>query len=403
MIQVYTGVPGAGKSYKMVSDLKAYLEKVEKMNAKTSAPSEVQNFTVIANIRGLNNDKLPHINFDDYIAECFPQPDMKMADRIEQFFSYEYQKALNEKFGGPILYVIDECQLYFPRGSKLPRTEAYFQRHRHLGHYVFLATQTLSRSVNANLVALIEIEYTAVRRSFSFVGEFRYQCRTPGVKETFSTIIVYPKQEIFDLYTSFEAAEIKKPRKEIMRKLLIPLLILPVAVYLFYDNALNQDKMVKRITGKEVEKTSSNSAAAPGSGIDQSVNQYALNQSQTELNALRARLEAKERVFLAVVLVGGKKMTIDPETNAYVEVKKIKHRVTCGGDEGLNCYFDRPVEEAIRVAGSNSYGSPYPPASSLGYGNSFSPQPTAQSGGTGSFVEPDLVPGPDALTPSKSF
>ncbi len=400
MIQVYTGVPGAGKSYKMVLDLKEYLEKVEKKNAKASDPSEVQNFTVIANIRGLNNDKLPHINFDEYIMECFPQPDMKMADRVEQFFSYEYQKALNEKFGGPILYVIDECQLYFPRGSKLPRTEAYFQRHRHLGHYVFLATQTLSRSVNANLVALIEIEYTAVRRSFSFMGEFRYQCRTPGVKESFNTLMVRPKQEIFDLYTSFEAAEIKKPRKELMRKLMIPLLIFPICGYLFFDGAMNKDRYIETMTGKKPTQSSQPSAAASNAGSGQPIDQSQLNQSQAELNALRAKLEEKERVFLSVVLVGGKKMTIDPETNAYVEVKTIKHRVICSGDEGLNCYFDRQVNTAVRVAGANGYGSPYPPSSpSFSHSNSLSAPPKTSSVGQGSFVDSDLVPEPDVVAP----
>ncbi len=94
MIQVYTGVPGAGKSYKMVLDLKEHLEKVERMNAKAYDPSEVQALTVIANISGLKSDKLPHINFDDYIVECFPQPDLSMADRIEKFFDQNRQVRL---------------------------------------------------------------------------------------------------------------------------------------------------------------------------------------------------------------------------------------------------------------------------------------------------------------------
>ncbi len=113
---------------------------------------------------------------------------------------------------------------------------------------------------------------------------------------------------------------------------------------------------------------------------------------------MRAQLEEKERVFLSVVLVGGKKMTIDPETNAYVEVKTIKHRVICSGEEGLNCYFDREVNTAVRVAGSNGYGSPYPPpSSSLGYSNGLPVSAKTPAGGQGSFVEPDLVPEPDVV------
>ncbi len=383
MIQLYSGVPGAGKTYKMVADLDAFLKKEPDIN-------------LVSNIREL---KLPHLNFDDMLMEYFPDKALTIPERIERFFQYEFQQQLNGEFGGPVMYVLDECQLYFPRRTSLPNTEAYLQRHRHLGHYLYLATQS-SKLINSNIVALIEIEYYAVRRSISLFGEMHYRKKSPQSNQIIDTKVIRPNKKIFKLYKSFEADEITKPKRSVLKKMW-PLILVLIGGVVFYNRFFNVEKRVARFTGRPVQQSAPASSAAPAGTAMVPAGQN--DSQQKEIETLRSRLEEKERVFLPVVLVSGKKMTIDPETNAYVEVKKIKHRVTCGGDEGLNCYFDRPVEEAIRVAGSNSYGSPYPPASSLGYGNGFSPAAKVQSGGTGSFVEPGLVPGPDALTPSKSF
>lgn len=96
MIQIYTGVPGAGKTYKMVLDLDTFLK---------SKP----NITLICNINGL---KLSHIDFDNFLLECFPESTFSLTDRVERFFTFDFQKSLNERFGGPIFYILDECQNY---------------------------------------------------------------------------------------------------------------------------------------------------------------------------------------------------------------------------------------------------------------------------------------------------
>lgn len=121
------------------------------MDKLLNSESEI---TVIANIKGL---KLPHIDFDEFLEERISNA-VDLSDRLGNFFEYEHQARMNEKFGGPVMYVLDECQTYFPRRKSLPNTELYFQKHRHLGHHILMATQ-YSKGVNQNLVALFELEY----------------------------------------------------------------------------------------------------------------------------------------------------------------------------------------------------------------------------------------------------
>jgi hypothetical protein len=329
MISLYSGVPGSGKTYKMVHDLAAFLEKNP-------------DITIISNIRDL---RLGHTDFENFLDELFPGH--KLAQQIEMFFDYDHQQKLNEKFGGPVMYVLDECQLYFPRRMSLPKTEAYLQRHRHLGHFIYLASQS-SRLVNSSFIPLIETEYHAARRTISFLGEIHYKEKSPQSNQIIRSITVRPKKKILD------AAVIASPNTDKLLR--------------------ERDKLladVSRLTDR-------------------------MSILDIENEQMRFKLEEKERVFLPVVLVGCKKMTIYPDTSAYVELKKIKRRVTCVGDEGLKCYFDREVNGAIRVYGSNDYSS------SLRNSNSFLSPPQIPPSGGRISIDADLVP-KDEITGSENF
>ncbi len=236
MIYLYTGVPGSGKTYKMVHDLSAFLEKNP-------------DIAIISNIRDL---RLGHTDFENFLDELFPG--QKWPQQIEMFFDYDHQQKLNEKFGGPIMYVLDECQLYFPRRMGLPRTEAYLQRHRHLGHFIYLASQS-SRLVNSSFIPLIETEYHAARRSISFLGEIHYKEKSPQSNQIIRNITLRPKKNIFDLYKSFETAEIKKPKPVLFKFFFLPLLLSPV-FYLFYTNYLS-------IPEKKPAQSETSAQAAP--------------------------------------------------------------------------------------------------------------------------------------------
>lgn len=384
MIQLYTGVPGSGKSYKLVHDLSGLLEKEPEL-------------TVIANINGL---KLPHEDFDKMLSERFPDPSLSMSDRLERFFSYEYQESLNAEFGGPLMYVLDECQLYFPGRVSLPKTEAYLQRHRHLGHYILLATQS-TRLISKNIVALVELEYRAVMRTASLFGELRYHQKSPLTNVIISTITHRPKKKVFDLYKSFDNEEIRKPKRLLLRKLW-PVLLLPVAAYLFYLG-------VPKPPPKQAQAAVPVSVAQPQSLASPATTDLppALDPRDIEIQRLKRHVEQLQveedkmvRVFLPVVKTATKTLTVDPETNAVVELKALSSRgVSCAGDI---CYYDK-VE--------NSIPKPYESSgSSSGYSRgftSYAPSTIKEKSkpvpGPGSFVDADMVPAPDRLGSKKNF
>lgn len=339
-IQLYTGVPGAGKTYKMVADLDAFLKRKFDVN-------------LVSNIKGL---QLPHQDFDDMLLHYFPDQSTTILQRIEQFFEYEFQESLNAIYGGPIMYVLDECQEYFPALTKLPNTERYLQRHRHLGHNLYFASQA-STLLSSKIVALIEIEIVAVRRSISFIGEFHYRRQSPQTHQLIDSKTVYPRKRVFNLYRSFDTGEIVKPKKALWLRLW-PVLLLVLALFYVFGNVLNADKKVERMTGKpRVEShiapvlPSAVSSTAPVT-VTKDVEKERL---LAENEMLRRQVSETERVFLTVVQSGDKRLTVDPDTNAVIDVHHVRHKVSCLND-GLTCYYDRPVMGGIRPADASSMG-----------------------------------------------
>ena len=359
----------------MVHDLAAFLQKNSEIN-------------IISNIRNL---KLGHTNFDDFLDELFPN--QKLSQQVEKFFSYDHQVKLNERFGGPIMYVLDECQLYFPRRTSLPETEAYLQRHRHLGHYIYLATQAV-RLINSNFVPLIETEFHAARRTISFFGEIHYKEKNPQSNHIVNKLTLRPKKEIFDLYQSFEAAEIKKPKPALFRYFLLPLLLAPL-FYVFYDKYLK----VPQKKETRIESTSSAPSAPPEADklkrqIDYLRSELSASQARVEgltvENAnLRSTLDQKVRVFLPVVQQGNKKLTVDPETGAVTEPSKIKgHKVTCINNE-TTCFYDKPIQGGVQLYDNYQSGRSFGTLTAT-------PAPSIikvereNKAGPGSFIDPSM-------------
>ena len=342
----------------------------------------------------------PMFKLSGYVTEKI----LAHTDRIERFFDFDYQRGLNEHFGGPIMYIIDECQMFFPKRTSLPNTEAYLQRHRHLGHNIYLATQAI-RQVNGNVICLVELEFFAAPRTKSLFGEFRYHIKIPNSREIINVKNIKPQQRIFDLYKSFDAKELQKPKKLLLRKLW-PVLLLPVALGLLYVG-LNR---ISNPQGKETAAVKPQVAAAIGAPAparsgpsDETLAKMAALQQQVD--ELRKRLYEVERVFLMVVETSDRKLTMDPDTTAIVDMKKIqkKYKVICVND-GLTCYYDRPINSAIRVAGSvinNAVVSGVIPGRVNGVSFPFSsptvnPEPEGKAG-PGSFIDPSMFEGLERL------
>jgi zonula occludens toxin family protein len=122
MLYLITGVPGSGKTLKMISDL---------MNRQ-----DLKN-------RPLYLDGIPEVN--DKIIPNLPMPE---GETMQTWHKWAPTGAI---------LVIDECQRVFrprPSGSKVPDYVAELETHRHKGIDIFLLTQH-PRLIDSNVRALI--------------------------------------------------------------------------------------------------------------------------------------------------------------------------------------------------------------------------------------------------------
>lgn len=159
MITLVEGMIGAGKTYYVVQDvLNKYYRFCE--NDLQWRPKEDLDFALYSNVDGF-------LVAHDLIEA------IKQAGSIDVFFTVEYQRAFaREK---KHIYVIDEAQKpeFFHRKYYNANVFYFFQYHRHLGLDIYLITQDVS-SLAKELQSLNEYHIRAVRRSYSFKNEFRY-------------------------------------------------------------------------------------------------------------------------------------------------------------------------------------------------------------------------------------
>lgn len=200
MITLFSGIPGSGKSYKMVAD-------IWKNRGK---------FFIIHNVVGFKTERLEGMGFEwiKYINEN--------NITVEDFFSKEYQSELaqkiKEKYKRNMLVVIDESHEWFDRNVK--NIKMWLSYHRHLNQTIYLVAHA-SRNIPQTYRSFIELEYRAKSSSLLFVpGVFMYNRLVGGQGAGY--IFERKKKEIFELYKSADV----KGSKEIAKKSLF----LPVAV-----------------------------------------------------------------------------------------------------------------------------------------------------------------------------
>lgn len=199
MITLYSGIPGSGKSYKMVYDLNDLHNK----------------FYVVHNVDGLKPDLLGDYGVN-FISYCETEGML-----VEDFFSKEYQikftEAVREKYSRNVLVVIDEAQEWFDKNKK--NLKMWLSYHRHLNQEIWLVAH---RSTNLPSIyrSFIEVEYRAKSGSIlSIPGYFLYNRIVAG--ERVGYIFAKKKKEIFSLYRS-QVEGFKKRR---------PSLLLPGAAF----------------------------------------------------------------------------------------------------------------------------------------------------------------------------
>lgn len=258
MLYLITGVPGSGKTLKMISDL---------MKRK-----DLQN-------RPLYLDGIPEV--DGTIIPNLPIPE---GESMETWHKWAPAGAI---------LVIDECQRVFrprPSGSKVPEHVAELETHRHRGIDIFLLTQH-PRLVDLNVRSLIghhcHISKTnlGVRRMFEWERCGDPQSRT-DVEGAVKSVYTLDKKA-FGVYKSAE--EHTKIRTKLSRTVYafpIVLLIVIVAAWSSYNrwqrlNAEEAQTQPAPVAAPAASPAAGGTAAATAADGTHAAGQYAPEEKQT--------------------------------------------------------------------------------------------------------------------------
>lgn len=207
MIEVITGKPGSGKTYVAVHRM---LE------------LPIGKYVIYHNIEGLKPEKFPEPNFVK-----------KIEGDIKEWCAKDNQiawaEAVKEKYGRPMLVVIDEAQMIF--GEKDHNLKGWLSWHRHLGQDIWLICQHY-RMLHQDYYNLAEYEIRAVRSLL--MNMFVYQYRVSG--EAFKTMRKPKKQAVFGAYRSFNQTEASKPAFKLVYWV-AALMVLAVGGFMFLQNS----------------------------------------------------------------------------------------------------------------------------------------------------------------------
>lgn len=270
MITLFSGVPGSGKTYKMVSELSRCKDK----------------YFVVHNIDGLQEGYLGNygLNFIEYCKEN----NLEVPDFFSKEYQIEFTQKIRDKYSRPVLCVIDEAHEWFSTNSKA--LKMWLSYHRHLDQQIWLVAH---RSTNLPSVyrSFIEVEYRAKSGSFLGIPGFFFYNRLLGgvaagyVKERKS-------QKIFKIYKSALASSDVNRKKPKMLYVMISGAAALVAAFIaipYY--ILKPDAPATEIKQGELKKSPGGhgSTLPPGaSSVDAVVNKLnALDKSQAETLAQR--------------------------------------------------------------------------------------------------------------------
>jgi hypothetical protein len=221
-IYLYTGVPGSGKTFRVVGDM------LQRYYHASDGQYELnQGIQVITNVRGL---KLPHLDLDETIKGS--------GYTKEKFFSYLVQDELQKSIGSSLVYIIDEAQSYFRTKFYDEDVFFFFENHRKLGFDIYLITQH-STIISKGLLVHCEYELKAVPRSLSLFKEFKYKkIIPPGSMSNGSQCSIEVRKfdkHILSLYSSRDRAETIKPKSAFRNLFIGVFLLIGLGVYLVYN------------------------------------------------------------------------------------------------------------------------------------------------------------------------
>ncbi len=187
MLRLVTGKPGSGKTYYAVSYLtKTYCDFDHISNEWVLRPD----YLVISNIDNLRVD---HWNLQKLIDD----------KGLENVFSVDFVEPIAKKYKR-IIFIVDECQRYFPAKSeaKIPNSVwFFFEYHRHYGIDLILCSQHAS-SVSRRIVNIAETYIEAAPQTLRLGPQFRYSLVDVTTGEKISQSLVKPDPSVYLAYRS---------------------------------------------------------------------------------------------------------------------------------------------------------------------------------------------------------
>lgn len=220
MINLITGTPGAGKTYLAVKLLTEKYFYWHKKDHSFYRQEKAKKYTIFTNIDDLS---LPHKS----LLEIFDEHKIS----FDQFFTVPFQEKLHKKYPH-IIYVIDEAQQFIPSSYRNNDVIYYFDYHRHFGDSIWLISQDYQK-ISKNINVLVELEYRAVKSTFSILGEFRYNIKSNG--HIFKRKTEKKDKRIFNLYKSFQGEDQEKHTNPLKFYIIGLLLAFLIIGYFFFD------------------------------------------------------------------------------------------------------------------------------------------------------------------------
>lgn len=234
MFRIVQGPPGAGKTYYAVNYLKKFTE-----------------YDKLYNVMNLDSEVLLVTNIDEIKVYHLTIEEFRTQGLIDPAKLKEYMRKNNYK---RVIYIHDEAQRVYG-GMKDNAEFFFFEYSRHLGLDVFLIVQTVS-ALPRRLTEICEYVIEAKPRTIAMIG-FHYDMKDPKTGGKLGSIVVKKDQNVFKLYKSFDVDEIEKPKKVVLRKLVIGGVIIALSfgsVTFLLKYAFNVQTQQKAVGAKQESK-----------------------------------------------------------------------------------------------------------------------------------------------------
>jgi len=303
MINLITGTPGAGKTYlaiKLLIDQYFFYHKKDRSFYRNEKSKK---YTIFTNIDDL---KLPHKN----LTQIFEENNID----FETFFTVPYQEKLHKKYPF-VIYVIDEAQRYIPYNFKNKDVVYYFDYHRHFGDKIYLITQDYSK-ISKSINVLSELEYRAVKSTFSLFGEFRYNIKSAG--DIFKRKTMKKDKKIFDLYTSFVGDDQMKHTNPLKYYVFFLIALFAFMVPFFYWYITPSKAQIEKARHpKKVVKTQFKPSLNPVSSVSPLISEPSLKPDKIRAVRIRSYVLRKNKLYAF----------ISPVTNHLTYVSQLRYPV----------------------------------------------------------------------------